>query len=155
MSVEADEASTWTPALGRCHRLPGACLKKARVVCGRGLFLALVSRRILVTQKLLAVGQGGEGQVGSRHRKAGRGRGRGVAAGPSGAPAGVRPRLVLSLGSGWKVRGGGEGLCLTISGSHFLRALQLFFFFLPTFKAIRALYGKLVKCREREKKTNI
>lgn len=34
-----------------------------------GLFLALVSRRILVTQKLLTVGQRGEGQVGSRHRK--------------------------------------------------------------------------------------
>lgn len=31
VSVEAGEPSTWTPELGRCHRLPRACLKKACV----------------------------------------------------------------------------------------------------------------------------
>lgn len=34
-----------------------------------GLFLALVGRSVLVTQRLLPVGQRGEGQVGSRRRK--------------------------------------------------------------------------------------
>lgn len=41
--------------LGGRHRLPGACLKKA---VWMGLFLALASRRVLVTEMLLAVGSG-------------------------------------------------------------------------------------------------
>lgn len=64
--VEVGEPPPWTSGLGRCHRLPRVCFKRP---VWMGLFLALVSRHVFVTQMLLAVGQRRERQTGSRHRK--------------------------------------------------------------------------------------
>lgn len=82
-----------------------------------GLFLALVGRRVLVTQMLLAVGRKERGR-----QAAGAGRGRTCPAGSSGE---VRPNAVLALGPGWGF-GGSFGFHLPVSVSHSLNAIQHF-----------------------------